>query len=109
MSQQVRNYLFMFSAVLVLTGAVLYIIRWVYAPYLFAVGAAGVTFCFLTAPYQDLDFRLRRLHRINIMAGISLIVSSIFMFRQRNEWVVFLLISSLLILYTSFTTPRSEK
>ena len=109
MSQQVRNYLFMFSAILVLTGAVLYVIRWFYAPYFFAAGAAGVTVCFLTTPYQNLDFRFRRLHRINILAGISLITSSIFMFRHRTEWVVFLLISSLLILYTSFISPRSEK
>ena len=109
MSQKIRNYLFMFSAILVLTGAVLYIIRWVFAPYFFAVGAAGVCFCFMTTPSQGLDFRFRRLHRINVLAGVSLLVSSVCLFRQKTEWVVFLLISSLLILYTSFIAPRSEK
>jgi len=109
MNQQIRNYFFMFSGVLVLVGAVLYITHWSYSPYLFAFGAAGITLCYMTAPYQDLAFRQRRLHRINTMAGISLIVSSVFMFRSRTEWVVFLLIAALLFLYTSFINPRAEK
>jgi len=109
MNHQVRNYLFMFSGIMLFTGAVLYITHWLYSPYIFAAGAAGITVCYLTVPYQHLDFRFRRLHRINILAGISLITSSVLMFRQKMEWVVFLLIASLLILYTSFITPRSEK
>ncbi|HCC51760.1 MAG TPA: hypothetical protein DEQ30_06615 [Porphyromonadaceae bacterium] len=109
MSQQIRNYIFIFSGALVLAGAVLYITHWMYAPYVFAVGAAGITVCFMTAPYQDLGFRLRRLHRINVLAGISMIVSSVFMFRERMEWVVFLLIAALLLIYTSFVSPRADE
>lgn len=109
MNQQVRNTLFMFSAISVLAGAMLYITHWLYTPYIFAIGAAGITVCFLTTSYQNLGFRLRRLHRINIIAGISLIISSFFMFRQQMEWVVFLLIATLLILYTSFISPSDKK
>lgn len=109
MNQQVRNYIFMFSGVLTVIGALLYITHWFYAPYLFAFGAAGVTVCFMTAPYQHLNFRFRRLHRINVLAGISLIASSVFMFRRKMEWVVFMLIAALLFLYTSFISPRSDK
>ena len=109
MSQKVRNYLFMFSGLLVLVGALLYITYWLYASYIFAFGAAGITVSYMTTPYQHLSVRFRRLHRINVLAGISLVVSSIFMFRLQMEWVVFLLISSLLILYTSFIGPRSEE
>ena len=102
MNNKVRNYIFMFSGVLALTGATLYITCWFYASYLFSAGSAGITLCFMTLPYQNLDFRQRRLHRINVLAGISLLVSSFFMMRQQMEWVVFTLISALLILYTSF-------
>ncbi len=109
MNQQIRNYIFMFSGALILAGAVLYITHWIYAPYVFAVGAAGVTVCFMTIPYKDLSFRLRRLHRINVMAGISMVASSVFMFREKMEWVVFLLIAALLILYTSFVSPRADE
>ena len=109
MNQQTRNFLFKIFAVLILTGAVLYLTRWVYSPYLFAFGAAGITLFYMTSPYQNLGFRRRRLHRINILAGISLIISSVFMFRGKMEWVVFSLIASTLILYTSFATPNEEE
>jgi TRAP-type uncharacterized transport system fused permease subunit len=99
----------MLSGILVLVGAIIYITHQFYAPYIFAVGAAGITVSYMTAPYQHLGFRFRRLHRINVLAGISLIASSVFMFRERMEWVVFLLIASLLILYTSFISPPSDE
>ena len=50
----------MFSGALVLVGALLYITQWKYAPWLFAVGAAGVTVSYLTAPRNETDFRLDR-------------------------------------------------
>ncbi|MDR0394214.1 MAG: hypothetical protein LBH77_03545 [Tannerella sp.] len=107
MNQQIRNYLFMFSGALMLVGAASYITHWIHAPYLFAVGAAGITVCFMTIPYKNLGFRHRRLHRINVLAGVSMIASSVFMFRERMEWVVFLLIAALLLIYTSFVRPRT--
>lgn len=109
MNHQTRTYIFLFSGVLVLAGAALYITHWFYAPYVFSVGAAGITVCFMTAPYKELGFRRRRLHRINVLAGISMVISSFFMFRQKTEWVVFLLIAALLILYTSFVSPRADE
>ena len=102
MKHPVRDFVFMVSATFVLAGAASYITRWVYGPYIFAIGAAGIAVGFMTTPYQNLGFRRRRLHRINVMAGVSLITSSVFMFRGSMEWVVFLLIAALLILYTSF-------
>jgi hypothetical protein len=97
-----RSHLFIVSGILVLCGAVLYLSRWEYAPYLFATGAAGVTVCHLTSPYKSLDYRMRRLQRINIFAGIAMIVASVFMFKQQMAWVAFLLIAAMLQLYTSF-------
>ena len=106
MSERIRSYLFMLSAVFVLTGALSYITHWIYSPYIFAVGAAGVTVCFLTTPSKHLSLRLRRLHRINIMAGVMMIVASSFMFKRKMEWVVFLFIGALMILYTSLVGSR---
>ena len=67
-----------------------------------AVGVVGVTVSYLTAPQNETDFRLRRLHRLNMFAGIAMIVASVFMFKQRMEWVPCLLIAALIQLYTSF-------
>jgi len=108
MNTQARNFVFMVSGVLLLAGAITYITQWIYAPYVFAVGSAGLTVSFMSLPYKHLDFRHRRLHRINVMAGVSTIVASVFMFRGRMEWVPFLLIAALLLLYTSFAVKSKQ-
>lgn len=61
--KKIRTILFVVSACLVLAGAALYLTQWTVAPYLFAVGAAGIAVNYLTTPVGDLDFRGRRLHR----------------------------------------------
>lgn len=109
MNTQIRSLVFALSGILVLAGAILYISQWVYAPYMFAVGAAGITVCYLTTPYKQLGFRRRRLHRFNIIAGILMIVASAFMFNGRMEWVACLFIAAILQLYSSFVNPKDEK
>ena len=57
MNQQIRSIIFGVAGLLVLAGAVLFLTHWAVAPYLFAVGAAGIAVCYLTLPVKDLDFR----------------------------------------------------
>ena len=102
MNSTIKTRIFIFSGIFVLIGAILYLNRWEYAPYVFATGAAGITICYMTIPYQTLDYRMRRLYRMNVLAGILMVVASAFMFKQRMEWVVCLLISAILQCYTSF-------
>ena len=83
MNQQIRSIIFGVAGLLVLAGAILFLTHWAVAPYLFAVGAAGIAVCYLTLPVKDLDFRRRRLHRFNVFAGLLMIVSSGFMFMLR--------------------------
>lgn len=83
MNQQIRSIIFGVAGLLVLAGAILFLTHWAVAPYLFAVGAAGIAVCYLTLPVKDLDFRRRRLHRFNVFAGLLMIVSSGFMFNNR--------------------------
>ena len=84
MNQQIRSIIFGVAGLLVLAGAILFLTHWAVAPYLFAVGAAGIAVCYLTLPVKDLDFRRRRLHRFNVFAGLLMIVSSGFMFNNKN-------------------------
>jgi hypothetical protein len=107
MNLQLRTILFAFSGILVLAGSALYLIKWMHAPYLFAVGAAGVTVCYMTVPSETLNLRLRRLNRLNVFAGIAMIAASVFMFKQRMEWVACLLIAALIQLYTSFANSEN--
>ena len=106
--KKIRTILFVVSACLVLAGASLYLTQWTVAPYLFAVGAAGIAVNYLTTPVGDLDFRGRRLHRFNVMAGFLMVVASGFQFNGRKEWVICLLIAAILQLYTAFVSPKKE-
>ena len=42
MNQQIRSIIFGVAGLLVLAGAILFLTHWAVAPYLFAVGAAGI-------------------------------------------------------------------
>ena len=106
--KKIRTILFAVSACLVLAGAVLYLTQWQVAPYLFAVGAAGIAVNYLATPVGELDFRCRRLHRFNVMAGFLMVVASGFQFNGRKEWVICLLTAAILQLYTAFVSPKKE-
>ena len=108
MNKKVRTIVFQISALLLLAGATLYIIQPIIAPYLFAIGSAGIAICYLTIPTQNMDFRERRLHRYNIFAGLLCIFASGLMFNNQKEWVICLAISAFLQIYTSFVTPKKQ-
>lgn len=109
MSQQIRTIIFNFSALLVLLGVTLFLTNLSFAPYLFAVGSAGIAICHLTTPTKDLDYRRRRLQIFNVIASLLLIVASSFMFMNKNEWILCVTIAALLLLYTSFITPKEKE
>lgn len=106
MNQKVKAILFNTAAVLFLGGAILNLKFPDVAPYLFAVGAAGIAVYHLTTPTKEMDFRTKRLHRYNILAGFLGIIASGLMFRQQKEWVICLTIAAILQLYTAFVTPK---
>lgn len=109
MNEKTRTIVFNFSALLLLAGAGLYLALPAVAPYLFAVGAAGIAVCYLTTSVKGMDFRRRRLHRYNIFAGLLCLFASALMFSGRKEWVICLTISALLQLYTAFVaSPKKE-
>ena len=109
MNEKARTIVFNISALLLLAGAGLYLPLPVVAPYLFAVGAAGVAVSYLTVPTKEMDFRRRRLHRYNIFVGLLCIFASALMFGDRKEWVICLTIAALLQLYTAFMSGSNDK
>lgn len=108
MNDKVRTIIFQVSALLLLAGAGLYMIQPTIAPYLFAVGAAGLSICYFTLSTQKMDFRERRLHRYNIFAGLLCIFASGLMFNNQKEWVICLAIAAFLQIYTAFVTPKKK-
>ena len=108
MNEKTRTIVFNISALLLLAGAGLYLALPAAAPYLFPVGSAGIAVCYLTMPAKDMDFRRRRLHRYNILAGLLCVFASALMFGGRKEWVICLTISALLQSYTAFVAPKGD-
>lgn len=106
MNQKVRTIIFYIAGLLVLAGTVLYLTQWVLAPYLFAVGSAGIAVCYLTMPVKELSLRQRRLHRNNVIAGILMISASGLMFNHRNEWILCLSIAAIFQLYSAFVWTK---
>lgn len=109
MNNTIKDIIFKTSALLVLVGAVLPLfIKASWVPYIFAVGAAGMSVVKLVTPYRGKNTRLRRLVLIDLLATLMLLFVSFLMFRGGNDWVVLLAISVALQLYTSFLIPQQE-
>lgn len=102
MSQSVRNILYVISGILLLSGAVLYIVKLAIAPYLFAMGSAGVLLCYLTLSTADMSFRQKRLHKFNVLAGFLMVIASALMFKGKIEWVLLLSIAAIFQAYAAF-------
>lgn len=109
MKNPIKVTLFYISAILVLASTLLFITKWFVAPYLFAFGAAGVASYYLSTPYSGSNFRVKRLHRFEIIASILLVITSYFMFKHRTEWIMTLTMAAFLLLYTSIITSYEEK
>lgn len=108
MNQQVRSWVFALLYILLLAGAMLYVVHWWIAPYLFAVGSAGVTVCYMSVPVVGMDLRHKRLHRFNVIAGILMVCASGFMFKERSEWILLLTIAAIFQVYTAFVGGKQK-
>lgn len=108
MNQHIRSIIYYISCLLVLAGTILFLTKWIFAPYLFAVGAAGITICYLTLPVKDMEFRQRRLHRFNVIGGVLMICASGFMFNNRTEWILCLSIAAIFQLYAAFVSGKKK-
>lgn len=110
MKIDIKDIIFKTSAMLVVAGAALPLFvfeEWV--PYIFAIGAAGMSVIRLITPYRGENTRMRRLILIQLLATLMLLFASFLMFRGGNDWIVLLTISAFLQLYTSIAIPQEEK
>ena len=101
MSSKSKEYLFYISSALLVLSAALYITGWNFIPYIYAVASAGVAIVYLTSPYKGDDLRLKRLNIQEALAALLLPFSSYLMFKDKNEWVLFLAISAFLQFYVA--------
>ncbi|GHT08209.1 hypothetical protein FACS189432_01040 [Bacteroidia bacterium] len=114
MSLNIRAYLFYACAILLLISAALYITGDELVPhrviyYVYAISGAGVAVAYLSNPYRGENLRLKRLATQQAIAAILLPISSVLMFKGKNEWFVFLFVSAFLQLYAAIIRIREDK
>jgi hypothetical protein len=105
----IRRFVFYSAGLLLVLSALLYITRWAFVPYLYAVASVVVATFFLLNSYRGDNFRLKRLNIQQAIAALMLPVSAYFMYRQMNEWIVCLLVSAILQTYVVFVRDYEEK
>lgn len=105
--------LFRTGGILVLSSLMLRVLYPLPGLIIFGVGSVLFSLMLLRNEYLGTDFVIRRLRRQQLLGSVFLLGSVVFLtcqhFRlgmfQRNEWVVSLAISAVILLYTSWRIP----
>lgn len=102
--------LYVVGAVMLLTGAAVYISGWPYAPYIYTIGATLFALAQINSPSPFRTPNIKRLRRQQIFGAILLVLTGAFMFfTNGNEWIASLTIAAILELYTSIRLPQEEE
>lgn len=101
-----KDLVFKLAALLILIAAVVYLFNPIVAAYAMAVGVVGFGWSTFTSPYPGKSMRGKRLFSIRVFGVVMMAVATYLMFEQLNEWVIAMLISAILILYTAIILPR---
>ena len=115
---KVENAIFVIGALLMLAGAVAGLFRWQWFPYVYAVGAVCFASMQMLQRYEGSNFTIRRLRRIMLLSDVLFLLTAVLMFAShrnalgldwlyylnyvKNNWVVLLLLASILQLYTTY-------
>lgn len=70
------------------------------APYLLALGAAGLCITRWREKYDGKNLRIGRIMRIRHFIGVVWLIASYYMFKPGNYWLVIILIAVVLEFYT---------
>jgi hypothetical protein len=109
MNRKFNDFFFYICSLFLVFSALFYTAGWSFIPYIYAVSGAGVAVAFLTNPYRGDNIRMKRLNIQQAIAALLLPVSSYFMFKKMNEWIICLLISAVLQIYVIFVREYEEK
>lgn len=108
--KQVIPALFTVGAVMVLVGAAVYITGWMYAPYIYTIGATFVALAQINMPAKVKSKIVKRLRIQQISGAVALMLAGAFMLTTHgNEWIACLTIGAILELYTAFRIPQEEQ
>lgn len=97
------------GAVMLLTGAAVYITGWPLSPYVYTIGAILFASARWLTPH-GVNTNIRRLRRQQDLGALLLVAAGVCMLLTRgNEWIVCLTLAAVIELYTSFRIPQEER
>lgn len=95
------------GAALLFVGLAIKITNWVFAPYIYLVGAILFAYVQVMDSYDGNNVIIKRLRRQQILGASILVLTGVIMLLFRhNEWIASLTIASILELYTAFRIPQ---
>lgn len=102
------------SLVLMLVVAFLPLVKihWIYAPFVFAFGAAGTLIARIFEVYKGSNIRIKRLFRMGKVSAMCYCVSAFMMFYEGSnpqDWLAFLTAGAVLQLYVNYMIPYAQK
>lgn len=99
------NILFIISYLLVIGGAVCYLLNFSWGMYIFGAGAVILTIVrFLSTPPSS-DFRIQRLNRMQAISTILLLTTIYLMYKEFTSWGLTLTIAAIIDLVIAFRKP----
>ncbi|WP_294083124.1 hypothetical protein [Proteiniphilum sp. UBA5384] len=101
-----KDILFRISGILILVSAMLYLFFPDIAPWVMAVSVAVFTIITFTNPYPGESIRGKRLFNFQLFSCILMMIATYLMFRERNEWVLVMIVGAVFLLYAAFMIPR---
>lgn len=101
LNPNIKNILFQISAILILVAAIVFYFDITIAKYIMIVGVSGFGATTFTTPYPGKSLRGKRLFNIRVFGVVLMVVATYLMFVDINAWVVLLLASAILTLYSS--------
>jgi len=109
MNEKVNGFLLATGAVLILISAVLVMESVSIGKYFFAAGSLFYIISRLQMKYNGDNFKIRRLNRFIYISSLLLVGICYLQFHGNNSWIVLLLITAFIELYTTFRVSWYEK
>lgn len=103
-----KNFLYPFFGLILIASTIAFILAVQYAPYAFAVGAAGIIFLRIRNLNHSDNFRIRRLNKIFAFSTVLLIATTYLMFINHRAWAITLILSAIFDLIVSLRMPKED-
>lgn len=107
--RNIKNLIYQISAVLIIISAVIYISLPQVASWIMVVSVVIFSVITLKTPYPGKSIRGRRLFGMQVISCFIMLAAAYLMFMRDNIWPLAMLLSTVLLLYTSIFIPKEIK